>query len=213
MLLPFLVGATYAPASGDHVEVIRRQFKPGHLAKARPMILKTLSQELHRDGLVRMHVYAENEATGEMVALIFSDPYNRGNWGHREKFGHVRKVPGSAVLRHDFRLFAVHDEEVPIVKGDTLKLYWHKVKPHAHNDLKSALAQRMIKALREDEYRTNAYMGESEDAGQVLGIGIGQFHPRNGRYNPTIRHLNEHRERPIQRGTYRVVWVRKETAK
>jgi hypothetical protein len=199
--------ATYQPAVGDYVEVFRRTFNKSQYSQARNEMLKVTAEWCSRDRLVRKTVMAENAATGEVVALVFSDPYNRGNNLLKPKYDFLTRYEAKRVQHHEFRIFAIGDEGVRVRPGDTVKLYWHSVQPHAHEQMKSALANQMLRSLRTDSYRTNSYMTESDAAGEMLGIGIGEFGPRPGAYSGTISPLKSSFRRPVGRDSLRVFSV------
>ena len=208
-----LAQGTYRPGIGDHVEVFRRAFGTRNHSKGRAALLQTLKANEDRDGLVRMTVVAENAATGEVVTLEFSDPYNRGNWKYKSALAHLKKLETRPPLRHSFSIFEILDEGVSIKSGDTLKLYWHQVKPDAHNSMKEALAERMMKSLQKDKYKANGYFCESETAGMLLGIGFGGFAPTPGVHAHAYSHLKASIASPVKRESYRVIWVRVEKRK
>ncbi|HSI72937.1 MAG TPA: hypothetical protein VK934_07145 [Fimbriimonas sp.] len=198
-------GAQFKPQAGDYVEVIRKTFKPGKLDLAKKMMLGKIHNLHSRDGLVRNLIVGENRAKSELVGVIISNAYNRGNWSNKNAYPELESILLNQT-RSEYQLFAVHDEGVPIKVGDTMRLYWSTVVPEKHSAMKDSLTQRMMKALRTDAYKTNGYFAESDKPGEVLGIGIGLM-PSNQRAQ--AHHVSHHQPR-LRIENLRVVLVRYE---
>ncbi|MEZ0325365.1 MAG: hypothetical protein ACAH95_05625 [Fimbriimonas sp.] len=183
--------AQFKPGAGDYVEIIRKTFKPGKLETAKRLMLQKIHNLHSRDGLVRNMVVGENRAASELVGVITSNAYNRGGWNNKNAYPEIEPILAKTPTRVEYRLFAVHDEGVAIRVGDTMRLYWHSIGADKHAALKEALTGRMMKALRKDGRKTNGYFAESEKAGELVGIGIGQMsaNPRaQGRHVARFKH-------------------------
>jgi hypothetical protein len=204
---------TYEPAVGDYVEVYRRTFGPKNHAQGKAALMKVAKTIGAKDNLVRMAIVGENASTGEIVALIFSNPKNRSTpWKNRAAFAHLKKHDAKPAARSEYKIFEVLDEGVKVKVGDMLKLYTHKMKPAAHDQMRTALADRMLAMLQKDPHKSNGYFTESTNKGEFLGIGFGAFGPA-GKVSSSYSHLKSHLVKPVKRDNLKVIWVMREKHK
>jgi hypothetical protein len=201
--------AQYKPAAGDYMEVIRKTFKPGKLGMAKKLMLNKIHNLHSRDGLVRNLIVGENAGTNELVGIILSNAYNRGNWTNKNAYPEIEPILLKAT-RDEHKVFAVQDEGATIKSGDVMRIYWHRIKSDKHEDFKQAFAKRMIPALQKDDLRTNCYWGESEKPGLIVGVAIGNMPSTPQPHRNDIAHLEKHRTAPIKIENLRVILVRYE---